>query len=267
MVEYSDDRVAGMAEDGRGEVSKDMRRIVVLVVLVSFALPASGCGSLGWLRSVGHFPGIAPSDYAFYTYCGTSSQVYQFPVDQVQGSAIESLRDVGFREIGPAKPCPDVAADLEIKALTPDGRPATITLTPQNRMTNMRITIGPTHIGDEMLSRDVLKRVALNFGTIPRDYLPLEPTLASRFNPQIPVRPQNAGRTSETLEGEGFRPGLENLAPTPEFISPVTGTGSGVVPQPFDPYRTYGGSNYPSMPYPFSPYLPFAPSDLMNPYP
>ena len=67
-------------------------------------------------------------------------------------------------------------------AHTPDGRPATITFTPQNSMTNMRIMIGPVHIGDEMLSRDVFRRVGLNFGTLPRDYMPLEPVLARRIN-------------------------------------------------------------------------------------
>jgi hypothetical protein len=243
-----------------------MRRIVMLVVVVSSTLPACGCGSLEWLRSVGHFPGIAPSDYAFYSYCGTASQVFQFPVRQVQGSAIEALRDLGFREIGPAKRCPDSTGDLQVQALTPDGRPATITFTPQNRMTNMRVTIGPVHIGDEMLSRDVFRRVALNFGTTPRDYMPIEPTLASRHNPAFPVD-LHQGPASEALEGEGFRPGQENVVPAPEFTSPVTGTGSGVVPQPFNPERPSGSPYYPMLPYPFSPYLPSGPSDLMNPYP
>ncbi|MGC8639341.1 MAG: hypothetical protein ACP5XB_05615 [Isosphaeraceae bacterium] len=244
-----------------------MRRVVMLALVVGCMLPAGGCVSWEWLRSVGHFPGIAPSDYAFYSYCGTSSQVFQFPVEQVQGSAVEALLDLGFRELGPAKPCHDLPAALEISALTPDGRPATITFTPQNRMTNMRITIGPTHIGDEMLSRDIFKRVALNFGTIPRDYLPMEPTLANRFNPPVPIRPEHAGQTSETLEGEGFRPGEENLAPAPEFTTPVTGTGSGVFPIPFDPYRMNSSPYYPTLPYPFSPSLPSVPYPEMNPYP
>jgi hypothetical protein len=244
-----------------------MRRIVILVVVVSSALPSCGCGSLELFRSIGHFPGVAPSDYAFYNYCGTSSQVFQLPVSQVQSSAIEALRDFGFRDISPAKPCPDSAPGIQIQALTPDGRPATITFTPQNRMTNMRITIGPVHVGDELLSRDLLRRVAVNFGTLPRDHLPLEPTLASRSNPIFPFRPDHEGRTFETLEGEGFRPGQENVAPAPEFTSPVTGAGSGLVPQPFDPERPVASPYYPMLPYPFSPILPSNLYDQMNPYP
>ena len=107
-----------------------MRRNVPLVVIVLSGLLAGGCGSLGWYRAIGDFPGIAPSDYAFYDFCGTSSQVFQFSMPQVQSAAIEALRDLGFKDIGPVKPCPDEA--LAMKMHTPDGRPATITFTPQN---------------------------------------------------------------------------------------------------------------------------------------
>jgi hypothetical protein len=144
--------------------------------------------TLGWYRAIGDLPGIAPSDYAFYEFCGTSSQVFQFSLPQVQTAAIEALRDLGFKDIGPVKPCRDEA--LAMKLHTPDGRPATITFTPQNTMTNMRIVIGPAHVGDQLLSRDVFRRVALNFGTLPRDYMPLEPTLARRINPPPLCRPR-----------------------------------------------------------------------------
>ena len=166
-----------------------MSQKVPLVVIVLSGLLAGGCGSLGWYRAIGDFPGVAPSDYAFYEFCGTSSQVFQFSMPQVQSAAIEALRDLGFKDIGPAKPCPDEA--LAMKMRTHDGRPTTITFTPQNPMTNMRIVIGPAHVGDQLLSRDVFRRVALNFGTIPRDYMPLEPTLARRINPPpLPHRPR-----------------------------------------------------------------------------
>ncbi|HWT79557.1 MAG TPA: hypothetical protein VN648_12300 [Candidatus Methylomirabilis sp.] len=245
-----------------------MRQNIPLVVIVLSGLLAGGCGSLGWYRAIGDFPGVAPSDYAFYNFCGTSSQVFQFSMPQVQSAAIEALRDLGFKDFGPVKPCPGEA--LAMKMHTPDGRPATITFTPQNSMTNMRIVIGPVHIGDQMLSRDVFRRVALNFGTIPRDYMPLEPILARRINPPTPLPPPTHVELPVTLEGEALRPGESRTAPSPEFTSPVTGTGSGVIPPPADPYR----SNFPYNLYPspyYTPFLPYpygppTPNDMMNPY-
>jgi hypothetical protein len=243
-----------------------MRRNVPLVVIVLSGLQAGGCGSLGWYRAIGDFPGIAPSDYAFYEFCGTSSQVFQFSMPQVESAAIEALRDLGFKDIGPAKPCRDEA--LDVKMRTPDGRPATITFTPQNRMTNMRIVIGPAHVGDELLSRDVFRRVALNFGTLPRDYMPLEPILARRINAPSVLPPSMHGESPETLKGEVMRPG-EGRTAAPEFTSPVTGTGSGVIPPPNDPYRSsfpynlYPPYYTPALPYPYGP--PTS-NDMMNPY-
>ena len=245
-----------------------MRRIVPLFVTAMAGFATCGCGGLGWYRAIGDFPGVAPSDYAFYDFCGTSSQVFQFSIPQVQSAAIEALRDLGFKDIGPVKPCPDEA--LAMKMRTPDGRPATVTFTPRNRMTNMRIVIGPAHVGDVLLSRDVFRRVALNFGTLPRDYMPLEPTLARRMNPPTALPPSMMHEPSETLQGEALRPGEGRNAPSPEFTSPVTGTGSGVIPPPFDPYRSSFPSNlYPSLynmpglPYPYG---PATPADMTNPY-
>ena len=233
-----------------------MRRNVLLVVIVLSALLAGGCGSLGWYRAIGNIPGVAPSDWAFYEFCGTSSQVFQFPVPQVQSAAIEALRDLGFKEIGPAKPCPDEA--LAMKMRTPDGRPTTVTFTPQNQMTNMRIMIGPAHIGDETYCRDIFRRVGFNFGTLPRDYMPLEPTLARRIKAPSVLPPSMGDESPETLKGEALRPGESRIAPSPEFTSPVTGTGSGVIPPPSDPYRfsfpynLYNLPSYgPSLPYPY----------------
>jgi hypothetical protein len=245
-----------------------MRRIVPLFVVILSGLWACGCGALGWYRAIGHYPGIAPSDYAFYDFCGTASQVFQFSLPQVQSAAVEALRDLGFKDIGPAKPCPDEA--VVRTARTPDGRPATITFSPQNAMTNMRIMIGPAHIGDQMLARDVFRRVALNFGTLPRDYMPLEPTLARRINPPTALPPPVGAEPPLTLQGEGLRPGESRTAPSPEFTAPVTGTGSGVVPPPFDPYRPFVPTrDYPNpyyMPYAPYPYTPVLPGDSVNSY-
>ena len=245
-----------------------MRRNVPLLVIILSGLLVGGCGSLGWYRSIGDFPGVAPSDYAFYEFCGTSSQVFQFSMPQVQSAAIEALRDLGFKDFGPVKPCPDEA--LAMKLHTPDGRPETITFTPQNRMTNMRIVIGPAHVGDQLLSRDVFRRVALNFGTLPRDHMPLEPILARRIHPPTALPPSMYIESPETLKGDVLRPGEGPAAPAPEFTAPVTGTGSGVIPPPADPYR--GGFPYnlyappyytPSLPYPYG---PATPADMTNPY-
>jgi len=230
-----------------------MRRIISLVLISVTGLSAAGCGTLEWLRGAGHYPGIAPSDYAYYDYCGTSSQVFQFTVPQVQSAATEALLDMGFKDLGPAKLCPDEA--MAIAARTPDNRPATVTFTPQNAMTNMRIEIGPVHLGDHMLTRDVFRRVALNFGTLPRDYLPMEPTLARRTNPVYTMPPPFGAEPPQILEGEGLRPGAERKAPELEFTAPVTGTGSGAIPPPFDPYRPY----IPTIEYPNPPYMPYAP--------
>ena len=71
-----------------------MHRNVPLVVIVLSGLLSGGCGSLGWYRAIGNIPGVAPSDWAFYEFCGTSSQVFQFSVPQVQSD--------GGR--GPARP-------------------------------------------------------------------------------------------------------------------------------------------------------------------
>ncbi|WP_165220467.1 DUF3568 family protein [Aquisphaera insulae] len=217
-----------------------MRRNVAIAatMLIGLTLTVSGCALPGWYRAVGSIPGVAASDYAFYNFCGVSSQVFQFPLPQVESAALEALRDLGFTHIHPAEPEGDEAKAMTAKA--PDGRTTTITLTPQNAMTNMRITFGPAHIGDEDLSRDVLRRVALNFGTLPRDYMPMEPTLTRRSNHPAPVPPPVAGGEPPiTLEGEGLRPGQDSGILRPEFTAPVTGEGSGIIPPPFDPNRPY----------------------------
>lgn len=240
-----------------------MRRIIALVIVGVSGLSVAGCAYPGWYRAAGHFPSIAVSDYANYDFCGTSSQVFQFKPPQVQSAAVEALADLGFKEIGPGKPGHgDDEGAVVMEALVQDGRPAKITFTPQNDMTNMRITIGPAHVGDEMLAHDVFRRVAINFGTLQRTYMPVEPTLSRRFNPPADIPRQVGSTVGEELEGEALRP--EGRGPDVEFSSPVTGAGSGVIPPIFDPYRPtspYGGA-YPFIPtrdYPNPPNMPYAP--------
>src|SRR5271165_1198742 len=113
---------------------KSMRRIVPLIAVAIALAPACGCEGLGWYRAVGHVPGIAATDYAFYDFCGTSSQLYQLSAPQVESALLESLGDLGFKVLEPPQHAPDGGG--LIHAHTPDGRPADITVTPQNRLTN-----------------------------------------------------------------------------------------------------------------------------------
>jgi hypothetical protein len=224
-----------------------MRRIALSALAVVSGLLTCGCDGPGWYRAVGHYPGVAPSDYAFYDFLGTSSQLYPFSGSQVETSAREALGDLGFKIAGPPEPCPDGGVILE--ARTPDGRSARVTVSPQNNLTNMRIKIGPVCVGDEMLSRDVFRRVALNLGTLPRDHTPLEPVLSRRINAPVGITPHLQPEAPETLEGEGLRPG--------DTRGTVPGEGYPENPQPLNP---------PSIPNPYNPAVPFVPTrDNPNP--
>jgi hypothetical protein len=237
-----------------------MRRIPILVVVLIGGLSSCGCASLSWLRAVGHYPGVAPSDYAYYNYFGISSQLFPYSVSQVESSTIESIGDLGFKIVD--KPTHSSDGIIEIEAATPDGRSARVTLTPQNNLTNMRIAIGPKCVGDEMLSRDVFKRVALNFGAIPRSYTPMEPVLSRHIRASAGIRQAISPVSPEALEGEGLRPGesrgtiegeegvpgLEST-PLPNSLNPFMST------QPFTPTRDDPNPpNLPYAPFPYSPY-------------
>jgi hypothetical protein len=242
-----------------------MRRIVLLIVAVMGGLSACGCGSLGWYRAAGHFPGVAASDYAFYNFCGTSSQVFQFLVPDVESAALEALFDLDFKLA--ERPQHHRDGEVLINAKAPDGRCVKITITPQNDMSNMRITFGPGCIGDELLSRDVLKRVALNFGTLPRDYTPLEPTLARRINRSRGIPPRAERTPPPPLAGEGLRPGElrgaiageggvpgAETAPPTSLYGPYT-PGQPYVPTPFGPYPAAAlPYSSPVAPLPYTPY-------------
>jgi hypothetical protein len=234
------------------EASKAMHRITCLMLVIGSSLPVYGCALPGWYRSVGHFPGVAPSDYAFYNFMGTSSQLYQFTPSQVASSALEAMGDLGFAVAKGPEVCPDGV--IEIAAQTPDGRSCQITITPQNNLSNMRIKIGPVCVGDQMLSRDLFKRVAVNFGTLPRDHTPLEPALARRINSTFEMPPPIPPPPGETLEGEGLRPGETRGAVGPEGGQP----GGEAVPP--TTYPSPFGFNPLLVPTPMSPFtFPAAP--------
>ena len=149
-----------------------MRRIIPLIVAMISSSAFCGCGELGLFRSVGHLPGVAPTDYAFYDFCGTSSQLYQFSLPQVESSMMVALGDMGFKVAGPPDHQPD--GETCIKGHTPDGRSFKTTIKPQGNLTNVRIKVGPDSLGDYELSRDLHRRVALNLGTAMRAYTPVE---------------------------------------------------------------------------------------------
>jgi hypothetical protein len=235
-----------------------MRRIVPLLVAVISLAPACGCGGLGWYQAVGHLPGIAHTDYAFYDFCDTSSQLFQFPAYKVETALIEALADLGFKVTEPPGHDPD--RETWIHAKTPDGRPAKIRLTPQNAMTNVRVSIGPVHVGDEALSHELLRRVALNFGTVMRTYNPVEPTLSRRINEWRGLPPQVQSPPPEPLEGDGLRPtgkgdqpADEDAIPIPAEDMPAT-TIPGQFPN-FVPTRDF--PNPPTIPYAPFPYTPY----------
>jgi hypothetical protein len=121
---------------------------------------------------------------------------------------MEAMGDLGFHVVEGPTPAPDGV--IVIHAKTHDGRSAEVTFTPQNNLTNMRTKIGPVCMGDQMLSHDLFKRVAINFGTLPRDYTPVERTLPRRSIPPPGLPPQVQTEVPETLKGEGLRPGEQH---------------------------------------------------------
>jgi hypothetical protein len=234
-----------------------MRRIVPLFVAVISLAPACGCGGLGWYQAIGHLPGIAHTEYAYYDFCGKSSQLFQFPAYEVEGALIEALGDLGYKGLEPPIRQPDGVALFHVH--TPDGRPANITITPQNAMTNVIVNIGPFHVGDEATSHELLRRIALNFGTVMRAYTPVDTTLPRRFNQPRGIPPRGLGPPPENLKGEGLRPGESRDKPVEEEeLEPAASPDGTVLPdglQRFIPTRDF--PNPPNMPYSPFPYTPF----------
>jgi hypothetical protein len=193
-----------------------MRRISSLFSAVVCVASASGCGGLGEYRAAGHLPGVATTDYAFYNFCDVASQLYPAAPAQIESSTIEALGDLGFKLEKPPAHAP--SGESTIIAKTPDGRPTKIEVLPQNSLTNVKVAIGPVHIGDQELSRDLLRRISLNFGTVMRAYTPVDTIVPRRINASQ-FAPQ-AGRTGTIeLEGEGLRPNEKRDKPTGEDLT------------------------------------------------
>lgn len=234
-----------------------MGRVARLIIAASTISSLCGCTGPGLYRSIGSIPGIAWTDYPFTFYCDTATQLFQFSPPQVETSMLEALADMGFRVIDPP-----VHADAEsvISAKAPDGRSVRITIAPQNAITMVRVVIHP-YLGDYQLSRDLLRRVALNFGSGMRAYTPVDLTINRRINTPTPMPEPTRPRPPEALQGEGLRPDInQKEATTPEeftvpgsVVPPVMG-GPGVIGG-FTPTMAY--PNPPNMPYAPWPYTPY----------
>jgi hypothetical protein len=239
-----------------------MRRIVPLIAVTICVASTAGCGSLGWYRAAGDIPGIAPSDYAYYDFCGTSAQLFPFSPPQVERSAIEGLGDLGFRLAKP--PIHEPSGTTFIDARTPDGRPAKITISPQNSLTSVKVEIGPIHAGDGELSRDFFRRIALNYGTGLRVYTPVDRTLAKRGLMPSGFIPQFEHTPPLTLKGDGLRPNesVDRVAPAEGQVPGQETAPASALPALLQGLMQGGGSQgpyFPGVPYPVppNPYLPF----------
>ena len=177
------------------------RNFPLCAVVIGVAL-ASGCSGPGWYQAAGHLPGVAVTDYAFYDFCDIASQLYPASPAQIESSAIMALGDLGFPILEPPSHPPEGGAVIIAKTL--DGRPTRVTILPQNSLTRVTVAIGPVHIGDQELSRDLLRRISLNFGTVMRAFTPIDTALPARINGSQ-FTPRNQDYNPQ-LEGEGLRP-------------------------------------------------------------
>lgn len=228
-----------------------MERVARLIVAASILSVLCGCNGPGLYRSIGSVPGVAWTDYAFTFFCDTATQLYPATPAQIESSLLESLADLGFRDVeSPTRE--DGACVFRVRA--PDGRPVRITIEPQNTMTKLSVAIGPHHLGDYQLSRDLLRRVALNFGTAIRAYTPVDTTLPRRINPPNPIPPPVRPAPPEALKGEGLRPGITRK----EGVELEEQTVPGSVVPPIMSVPGFGGF-VPSMSYPNPPNMPYAP--------
>jgi hypothetical protein len=209
------------------------RRLGPTLVAVA-ALSLAGC------PSVGRFPTIDPTDYAYHYFEGFYSQVYQFNAAQVESSALQALGDLGFTKIN-RKRLED--GEVEIKCWTKDHRPACLWVKPRNEaMTILTIYVGV--VGDELVSQTVMERVSLNFGTIPRNLIPMEPTIERRFNPTPPLQPTlpkvvnipSAGLMGVPLTAQPeIAPAPVSTPPAPAAEPGPFGPGEAPIPLPTPP--------------------------------
>jgi hypothetical protein len=200
-----------------------MARRALIVLAALTALAPLGC------RSIGRFPTIDPSDYAYVYFNGTATQVLQYTMPQVESSVLQAMGDLGFKKI--EKKLKENGS-VWITALTLDNRPTIVTLRPRNvAMTKLSVLIG---VGDEMAATALIQRTTLNFGTLQRVIMPMEPTLERRYNVVPPVPMPRGGPTA-----------LPPMVPSegaPRFAEPTDETAPAVPPTPgaTGPFSTPG---------------------------
>jgi hypothetical protein len=192
---------------------------------------------------------VAWSDYAFTFYCDTVTQLYPATPPQIESSMLVALGDLGFRDVEAPS---HHEGESVIRAKAPDGRHVRVTISPRGTMTIVAVVVGPG-LGDYQLSRELLRRIALNFGSGIRAYTPMELTLPNRINPPNPFPPRQPPDPPEALKGEGLRPDARQEAIPEEITVP----GSVVPPVPGLPQGMQGF--VPTMAFPNPPYVPYAP--------
>jgi hypothetical protein len=236
-----------------------MARVSRMIVVASTLSVLSGCAGPKWYRAIGSIPGVAWTDYAFTFYCDTATQLYPAAPGQIESSVQEALADLGYRDV--ALPERTDGASL-IRCKAPDGRHVRVTVTPQNAMTMVAVAISPP-IGDYQPSRDLLRRVALNFGTGMRAFTPVDTTLPRRINPPSMLSRPAPPPPPEALQGEGLRPDVRQEALRPDEI---TVPGSVIPPYMTVPGALGVGGFVPTMAFPNPPNVPYAPWPYVKPY-
>ena len=189
---------------------------VAMVLIAGAALASGGC------RSIGRFPGIDPTEYAYSYFNGTAAQVFQYSVPQVETSSLEALSDFGFTKIESVERNKDDGV-VKIHAKTLDHRHAWVKVVPRNaNMSNLVVRIGAE--GDEQVSQAFIQRVGMNFGMLPRTTIPIEPALARRIDPPREYAPPREPLPDPVPLFEDLIP----AGPAPEPGPPPT-------PRPFAP--------------------------------
>jgi hypothetical protein len=214
-----------------------------------------GCAGPKWYQAIGSLPGVAWTDYAFTFYCDTATQLYPAAPAQIESSLLESLGDLGFRDVQRPE---RKDGDCVIRCKAPDGRHTRVTVRPRNNMTMVAVAISPP-VGDYQLSRDLLRRVALNFGTVMRAYTPVEMTVPRRINPPFVTPARVAPLPPTALEGEGLRPDMRQQAAGPNELTVPGSVVPPVMGVPGVMGNAMGGGFVPTMSYPNPPYVPYAP--------